>query len=339
MKHISADNRNNIISLLKDGNSGRKIESITGISRSTINRLAVKEFPNCIVKKPGRLSKLTKRDKLYCIRQLTTGGLETAMQVRKALEKDVGVSVCTETIRRGLHEMGLRSFVKPKKSYLSPKNIKARLRWAKAHVDWTYDDWARVIWSDETKVDRFGSDGRYYSWKRDSEELQSRHVQQTFKHGGGNIKLWSCITVHGIGYIVKIDETLDKTLYENILKDDLIHTVNEYKINKQKMIFQHDNDPKHTAGNIKNWLAKQEFKVMEWPAQSPDLNPIENMWALLKQRLYRNYEQPPKGMNEHWERIHETWYKITKEECQKVIGTMHKRCKEVIKMKGHWINY
>ena len=70
-----------------------------------------------------------------------------------------------------------------------------------------------MIWSDETKIDRFGSDGKYYAWKRGHEHLLPRHVQQTVKHGGGNIKLWSCITWEGPGYIVKIDDILDKDLY------------------------------------------------------------------------------------------------------------------------------
>ena len=338
MKSISANDKNKVILHLEQGRSTRKIEALTGVSRSTINRVSAKESLGRIVKQKGRPPKLTQRDKLYCVRQMTIGGKETAVQTRKALEEEVRVSVSTNTVRRGLRDSGLGAIVKPKKPHLSSKNVKERLAWAKAHVDWTIDDWRRVVWSDETKIDRFGSDGRHYTWKRDSEQPQPRHVQQTVKHGGGNIKLWSCITVHGVGYIVKIDENLDKTLYQNILEEDLMRSVEEYAIDKQEMIFQHDNDPKHTAGNIKEWLANQEFEVMKWPAQSPDLNPIENMWALLKLRLYRNYERPPKGINEHWERVHQTWYQITKEECKKVIYTMHKRCKQVIEAKRHWIN-
>ena len=108
---------------------------------------------------------------------------------------------------------------------------------------------------------------------------------------------------------------------------------------KQKVIFQHDNDPKHTASSVKEWLSNQEFEAVKWPAQSPDLNPIENMWALLKKRLYRDYERPPKGMIEHWERIAETWYKITKEDCQKVVDAMYDHCQQAIVKKGHWIDY
>ena len=57
-----------------------------------------------------------------------------------------------------------------------------------------------------------------------------------------------------------------------------------------------DNDPKHTAGIVKTWLDSRKFSVMEWPANSPDLNPIENMWHLLKTRLCKNYNSPAKNM-------------------------------------------
>jgi transposase len=339
MKQISKNIENDIINNLQNGLSNRETAKRADVSHATVNRIAKKAFPRRVVERKGRPPKLTLRDKHYCVRQITMGGKETAVDVKRSLENDIGVSVCNNTVRNVLRDMGIGSIVKPKKPYLSPKNVKERLAWARAHVDWTLDDWRRVVWSDETKINRFGSDGHRYAWKRDYEQLQPKHVQQTVKHGGGSIKLWSCITYDGVGYIVKIGDTLDKDLYLSILKEDLQATVDEYGVDQEKMIFQHDNDPKHTAGIVKEWLSNQPFEVIKWPAQSPDLSPIENMWALLKLKLYRDYDRPPKGMNEHWERIHETWYKITKEECQKVIGTMPERCKRVIKAKGYWIDY
>jgi hypothetical protein len=78
---------------------------------------------------------------------------------------------------------------------------------------------------------------------------------------------------------------------------------------------------------------------MQWPPQSPDLNPIENMWALLKRRL-NDYETATKGMNELYERVTEVWYDQMKpEECQKVIESMPRRIQAVIKAKGKWTKY
>ncbi|KAG1360471.1 hypothetical protein G6F61_014374 [Rhizopus arrhizus] len=90
-----------------------------------------------------------------------------------------------------------------------------------AHKDWTVDDWKRVVWSDETKINRFNSDGRTWTWIRSGESLKSHHVKMTVKHGGGNIMLWSAITYAGVGWMCKINGNMDKTLYKEISEDEL----------------------------------------------------------------------------------------------------------------------
>ncbi|KAG1223514.1 hypothetical protein G6F67_009367 [Rhizopus microsporus] len=77
------------------------------------------------------------------------------------------------TVRRALKKAGFVAFVKPRKPLLRAVNIKKRLQWAEEHKDWTVDDWKRVIFSDETKVNRFGSDGKAYAWKTPGEQLNS----------------------------------------------------------------------------------------------------------------------------------------------------------------------
>ncbi|KAG0755859.1 hypothetical protein G6F22_020473 [Rhizopus arrhizus] len=74
------------------------------------------------------------------------------------LENDLQKIISAETVRKSLRRSGLTSFLKPQKPLLSEVNRRKRLDWALDHVDWTIEDWKRVIWSDETKVNRFGSD-------------------------------------------------------------------------------------------------------------------------------------------------------------------------------------
>ena len=196
----------------------------------------------------------------------------------------------------------------------------------------------RVVWSDETKINRFCSDGRKWAWIRDGEQIQAKHVKLTVKHGGGNIKVWSCITYDGVRWLTQIEDTMDSVLYREILQDELTRTLEEYNLDPGSVTFQHDNDPKHTSKLVREWLDGQEFETMIWPPQYPDLNPIEHMWAWLKGRL-NEYGIAPKGIKELFDRVGQTWYGFTKEECRRVINTMPERCQAVIKAKGGWTDY
>ena len=180
-----------------------------------------------------------------------------------------------------------------------------------------------------------GVNGRGYAT---GEQIQTKQVKLTVKHGGGIIKVWSCITYEGVGWLAHIEDTMDSVLYREILQDELTKTLEEYHLEPSFIIFQHDNDPKHTSKLVREWLNSQEFETMIWPPQSPDLNPIEHMWAWLKGRL-SEYKTAQKGIKELFDRVGQTWYGFTKEECRRVIDTMPERCQAVMKAKGGWTDY
>ena len=140
------------------------------------------------------------------------------------------------------------------------------MQWAINHKNWTTEDWKSIIWSDETRVNRFGSDGDLYGWRNPKNKLTKQDVWEISKADGRRLMVWSCITWHGVGYICDIgDHNMVKEDYLNILKSNLIDSLNYYKMNNNRTIFMQDNDPKHKAKLVMDWLDKQEFKVIDWP--------------------------------------------------------------------------
>ncbi|CAK1580671.1 unnamed protein product [Parnassius mnemosyne] len=101
-------------------------------------------------------------------------------------------------------------------------------------------------------------------------------------------------------------------------------------------IFQHDNDPKHMANSVKYFLSEQRISVLNWPTNSLDLNPIENLWYIVKKKVSnkRNTSQ-----NELYEAFIEAWNSIPLEKCMKLIESMPRRCSAVIENKGYATKY
>jgi transposase len=333
MKNKHRDIKNNALSLLKNNNSIRKVAKICGVGKSTVQEWWNKHLSNLKKNLGGRPTKLSLETKHACIRAITSGGYKSPNAITTMLSKDLDIKVNSRTVRRALNEGGLKAAEKEKKPRLSEANIKAWLDFALTHKDWTIADWKRIIWSDETKINRFCSDGRCWYWKRDEESMNSRHVKQTVKYGGGSLMVWGCMTTEGPGYLCQIDGNMDQYLYKNILEDELWNTIEYYNLDPNGIIFQQDNDSKHTAKSIKEWFAEQPFKILNWPAQSPDLNPMEHLWAHLKRSL-NTYNTPPSGMLELWDRIEAKWNTIDKDICLNLIESLPKRIKAVIKAKG-----
>lgn len=142
-----------------------------------------------------------------------------------------------------------------------------------------------------------------------------------------------CMTWNGIGYMAKIDSGLDGKVYREILAGELMDTLSWYGLEKQNVAFQQDNDPKHTAKETQKWLDNSGLSILDWPSQSPDLNPIEHLWAELKYRVKKQITHP-KNMDELWDVVQDEWEKIPPDFCQKLIITMPQRVEDVIKARG-----
>ena len=136
--------------------------------------------------------------------------------------------------------------------------------------------------------------------------------------------VWGCMTAEGVGFMCRIDGRMDAVLYQEILEDHLFQTIDYYGLDHNKFIFQQDSDSKHRSKLAMRWFKNNRVELLDWPAQSPDLNPIEHLWYHLKRRL-GTYQELPKSIMELWERVEEEWEKIPKQVCLDLINSMPRR--------------
>ncbi len=199
----------------------------------------------------------------------------------------------------------------PSTKEASPKaHKKARLEFARAHADKDEDYWDSILWSDETKINVFGTDGFKTVWRRKGEEYKEKCMVPTVKHGGGSVLMWGCMSAVGVGELHFIDGIMNSQMYCSILKEKMLPSLRALG---RRALFQHDNDPKHTSKATVGFLKKNRVKVIQWPSMSPDLNPIEHLWEILKRQV-----DSLSSIQSLKEVILEEWKKIDLEKCRQL---------------------
>ncbi|KAK3552029.1 hypothetical protein QTP70_031581 [Hemibagrus guttatus] len=198
-----------------------------------------------------------------------------------------------------------------RKPLLSKKNIKARLSFARKHLDDPQDFWENTLWSDETKIELFGRSVSHYVWRKSNTAFQKNNIIPTVKYGGGSMMVWGCFAASGPGRLAVINGTMNSAVYQKILKKNIRPSVCDLK-RKQTWVLQQDNDPKYTSKSTSEWLKKNKMKTLEWPSQSPDLNPIEMLWHDLKKVVHA---RKPSNVAELQQFCKDEWAKIPPQRC------------------------
>jgi len=130
--------------------------------------------------------------------------------------------------------------------------------------------------------------------------------------------------------IERIHGIMDKDMYLDILENAMLPSA-DMIYGREEWLLQQDNDSKHTAHVVRDWMAHNEIPVMPWPAQSPDLNPIENLWSILdasgKNRKCNTADQL-------FTILRDTWNTLDKSLLEGLVNSMHDRCEAVIMAKG-----
>jgi len=197
----------------------------------------------------------------------------TANEINSILQ-DSNVKISDRTVRRRLVSAGLKARIPRKRPYLNEKQRKKRLTWAKAHINWTTDEWKKVLWSDETKISIFGSDGVRYVRRRPGEDNIPECTTATMKHPV-SVMIWGCMAMTGVGRSQVVDGTINAVKYiSSILQPKMLPSARDLFGPGSDYIFQQDSAPCHVARKCMKWFADNNVEVLDWPGNSPDLNPL-----------------------------------------------------------------
>lgn len=336
-KHITPSQWKEILRLRSEKFTLKQISSELKISINAVHQALKHVQENSGVQnkiRPEKMRKTTERVDRKIHRLSESNRFRTAVDIHKEIAPELDPQISVRTIRRRLCEFGLNGRVARKKPYISKKNRAARLLFAKEHIDWTPEQWSKVIFTDESKFNRFGSDGKTYVRRRIGEAFNEKCVKPTVKGKGGSVMVWAGMTSNGTGPICRVNGIMDQYVYVNILKKYLLPFA-EQKL-ATDWIFQADNDPKHTSKRAKKILVNKKVNCMTWPSQSPDLNPIEHLWDDVDKVIKK---KKPSNLNVLYHIVEESWKNIPVSRCLSLIESMPRRCTEVIRNKGGITKY
>lgn len=264
MRKINNGKRDRVIADLRQRIGTRAVARKHNVSQSFVSQLArtlPEDVRYDIQRRAGRPSRISATTRRFLVRNITNGEVDNAVQAQKLLADELGVRVSPDRVRQILRQDGLSAQKKVKKPKLTIRHRRLRMEFVNKYRHWTIDDWKRVLWTDETKINRYGSDGTRWVWRNTRAGLQDRIIDETLKHGGGSLIMWGCMHWEGVGYISRIEGGMDARLYVDILDECVPLTLDWYGIDRENLIFQHDNDPKHTANIAREYLKAQNFEI------------------------------------------------------------------------------
>lgn len=274
--------------------------------------------------KPGRTPKLSPQLRRQVARKARESPQIYATEIRNELCPQVSPS----TVKRILNEAGLKNRVARRKPALTAIQKKNRLRFALEHAHKPLSFWHSILWSDESQIVARRPQRRRV-WRPVRQALNPRYISGTQKKRA-SIMVWGCCSASGVGKLIHIETTMDSDVYIGVLERGLHASRQALRLPRQ-WLFMQDNDPKHTSNQTQCWLIAEGVEQLNWPANSPDLNPIEHLWEHLKQKFSGQYGGGKEGLFRAVERV---WSEIPPDVIRNLVDSMPRRLEAVIKARG-----
>ena len=337
MPKLSQFQRAAIIGELQRGKMKAAIARDMGVTKSCVTKIARKVArlgPERSLKNSpgaGRPPKSSLQDVKRIIREIKKEPFLTAVKIKKRLALD---HLSVRRIQEILQKAGYPARKAARKPLLTPAMKEKRLKFAQDHLHWSEEDWLDVMFSDESSFKLIRGTSKTVR-RGKGDRFDQRFTVKTVKHPGSVI-VWAGFDGRhgraGMRFLPK-NVTMNTKEYLDTLE---AHMLPWYQ-GRSNTKFLQDGAPCHKSKKSMTWLAENGVSVMDWPGNSPDLNPIENMWNLMKRRLEEKQVTSVEMLKEE---IINIWItEVSHEYCEKLARSMPRRLAKVVENQGGHTKY
>ncbi len=272
--------------------------------------------------KTGRPAKFNDEIQQMLVDLITESPYITQEEISEQIFARTKIKIAQQTISTYLSQLG--SYKIPQKvPILSEKNREKRLSYARFHLN---DKFSNVIFSDESRFQVYSNTRKVFVFKGDDSP------QKPMNNPNYSVMVWGAISKKGKINLTFVEGTMNKEKYIETLNFNLLPSAAVF--GNAPWRFQQDNAPCHKAYVVKQFLQDNVPKILWHPPQSPDLNPIELVWGIMKKYVEK---ENPKNKSQLKQAIFKAWNKISKETCIDCIDHVRKTLDLVIKKEGSFI--
>jgi len=257
---------------------------------------------------------------------------DIAQEINVTLKNHISRS----TVNRRLIDRRLCSYVAARKPMLKPTDRIKRMNFCRKILSMSTAQLKKIIFSDESNFTVLNRKNRVLIRRHHNENFHSRFIVPRLQGGGGSVGIWGCITYHGPGLSLLYDGRMNQYNYIETLENASIPTRNIFFSGDDQWVFQQDNAPCHKAKSVTAWFKANQVNVLSWPARSPDLKPIENVWSWIDRKLTK---APVTSAETLKQSLKEFFDQVSVEYCQNLFNSIKRRCQLCLENKGGHIPY
>lgn len=332
-RHLHPDEMNRAVGMLEVGVRQVDVAERLGTTQSVISRLwrRYRDTGNPRERHLGRRRATTAIQDRYITLQARRQSSLTATELKSRLQAVHNVTVHSQTIRRRLREVNLHSRRPLRVPPLTRGNRGHRVNWAREHLNWTREQWSTILFSDESRFGLRPDTRRLRVWRQPGNAARLQHAQEVHSYRGGTVMIWAGIMLGRKTDLVFLDQFLNAEQYIQNILEPVVQPFAEAL--GRNLTLMHDNARPHVARVVTDWLNEARIEVLPWPAQSPDLNPIEHAWDMLQRRCLPHMDAI-QNRRQLQELLSQQWNLLPQEDLDNLILSMPRRCRAVLNSRG-----